>query len=368
MTEPKVCFIITDAISFEMLYRGQFEYFRDNSNLQMTFVSGGKKRDFIKLAKREVGEVFNVGLIRKPSVLKDFKTLLNLISYFSVNHFDLVIYSTPKALLLGSIATSITRHKNTIAIVQGRAYENFIGRKRWFYEILDKIALSQSKKVIFISQSLKDAYLKEGLVNSSKSYLLGSGSSNGVDTSKFIPKKTNKKHPFTVLIAGRICADKGINDLAEVIKYLDTKNIFFKLVGPIEDASSEAILSSLMSDYPNITYVPYTDSIEHHFIGADLHLFLTHREGFGNVAIEAASCGIPTFAYDVIGVKDSVKEGVSGRRFSFKDTISIAKAIHEASINPNFDREYPLAREWAIENFTQEKVWNNFLSFYKDNL
>lgn len=368
MSKPKICFIITDAVSYQMLCRGQFEYFQENSNFDMTFISGGSKQDFDKLHKRQVGKVFDAELVRKPSVIKDIKSLITLISYFSVNRFDLVVYSTPKALLLGSIATSITRHNNTIAIIRGRAYEKFFGKKRKLYQLLDRVSLSNSKKVVFISESLKEAYLNEGLISPTKSYLLGSGSSNGVNFDKFQPRNLVHDQPFTVLIAGRICVDKGIYDFAEIITHIQNKNIIFKLVGPIEDFSSEALLSSLMSDNPSIIHIPYTDSIEDHFIEADLHLFLTHREGFGNVAIEAASCGIPTFAYDVIGVKDSVKEGVSGKKFSFKDTASIAEAIDKASIDPHFNQRYTLAREWAIENFDQEKVWNNYLSFYNSVL
>ncbi len=368
MQKPKICFILTDAVSYQMLCRGQLEYFKENSNFDMTFVSGGDKQDFDKLSKRQVGKLFDAKLVRKPSFVKDAKSLITLITYFSVNRFDLVVYSTPKALLLGSIATSVTRHSNTIAIIRGRAYENFSGRKRKVYELLDKISLSNSKKVIFISASLKEAYLKEGLVSQSKSYLLGSGSSNGVNTDKFQPRNVNSGSPFTVLVAGRICNDKGIHDLAEIVGRIRNKNIIFKLVGPIEDASSEALLFSLMSNNPNIIHIPYTDNIEHHFIEADLHLFLTHREGFGNVAIEAASCGIPTFAYDIIGVKDSVKEGISGRKFDFKDTVSISKAIEEAALDPHFHSKYPLAREWAIKNFAQEKVWDNLLRFYEGSL
>lgn len=364
MQKPKICFILTDAVSYQILCRGQLEYFKENSNFDMTFVSGGDKQDFDKLSKRQVGKLFDAKLIRKPSFVKDAKSLITLITYFSVNRFDLVVYSTPKALLLGSIATSVTRHSNTIAIIRGRAYENFSGRKRKFYELLDKISLSNSKKVIFISASLKEAYLKEGLVSQSKSYLLGSGSSNGVNTDKFQPRNVNSGSPFTVLVAGRICNDKGIHDLAEIVGRIRNKNIIFKLVGPIEDASSEALLFSLMSNNPNIIHIPYTDNIEHHFIEADLHLFLSHREGFGNVAIEAASCNVPTFAYNVVGIKDSVKNDVSGQRFEFKDTKAIAKSIDSAANDKGFSNRYTNAREWVIQNFEQRKVWKSYLDFY----
>lgn len=144
MSKIKICFIITDAISYQMLCRGQFEFLKENSNFDITFISGGNSKDFEKLIEREVGNVFNAKFVRKPSALKDFKSLISLISYLTLNRFELVIYSTPKALLLGSIATSITFHRNTVAIVRGRAYENYRGRRRKAYELLDKISLLTS--------------------------------------------------------------------------------------------------------------------------------------------------------------------------------------------------------------------------------
>lgn len=374
MRNLKVCFIVTDAITFNMLYRDQLEYFRDYTSLDISLVCGGDNQHLQALSNRKVGNIFNAKLVRKPSPLKDFKSLVLLTSYFTNNRFDLVVYSTPKALLLGSLATLLTRHKNTIAIVRGRAYENYSGKKRHFYQILDKISLLNSKQVIFISKSLMNAYLEEKLVAEKKSFLLGSGSSNGVNTEKFRPsnprdkKLSNDTKSFIVLIAGRVCPDKGLYDLADVVNLIKSENVIFRLVGPIEDENSEIFLDKLMQKHSNIEYIPYSKSIEDHFQQADLHLFLTHREGFGNVAVEAASCGVPTFAYNVIGVKDSVKEGVSGKKFNFGDTRSIANAIDYAAMEPNFKAQYPSARLWVIDNFSQNKVWERYLKFYENSI
>lgn len=367
MLNKKVCFVMTDAISYKMLCRDQFEYFKDVSTLEVTLVSGGSKEDIRELIDRNVGKVYNAKLVRKPSLLNDIKSLIYLTVFIYNNEFDLVIYSTPKALLLGSIASFITRQENSLAIIQGRAYENFVGKKRFFYEFLDKLSLAASKNVVFVSKSLESKYLNEKLVHPKKSNVLGCGSFNGVNIEKFTKYKKydrNSRDSFKVLIAGRICYDKGIVDLAEVLSYIDNPNITFQLVGPVEDKKSKYVLDKIISQYSNVEYIPYTDHIEDFFTTADLHLFLTHREGFGNVAIEAASCSVPTFAYDVVGVKDSVNEGISGKKFAFQDFKAIASAIDEASTDPNFNSKYPNARNWAIDNFEQKNVWNNYLGFY----
>ncbi|MCW2898015.1 MAG: glycosyl transferase group 1 [Streptosporangiaceae bacterium] len=46
--------------------------------------------------------------------------------------------------------------------------------------------------------------------------------------------------------------------------------------------------------------------------GADLHLSTSRGEGWGLSVIEAAALGVPTVAYDVEGLRDAVRDGVTG--------------------------------------------------------
>lgn len=371
MSKPKICFIITDAISFNVLCRGQLEFIRDNSDFDITLVCGGSQTQLDILEKRKIGKVINANFKRNPSLLKDTKSLLFLLKYLTLSRFDIVVYSTPKALLLGSIASCVTLHKNRVAIVRGRVYENFSGKKRLFFHMLDKIALSTSSKVIFISDSLRQAYLNDDLIERNKEVLLGSGSSNGVDTITYSPAKNsfterqkNDSDTFNVLTVGRICYDKGLYDLAKIINESKEPKIKFIVVGQIEDKKSEIFLKDILSAHSNVEHIPHTEDVIKYFQDADLHLFLSHREGFGNVAIEAASCGIPTFAYDVTGIKNSVENGVSGQRFKFKDVKAITEAIDMAANDKDFALRYINARDWVIQNFEQKKVWKNYLDFY----
>lgn len=373
--KKKICFLVTDASSFNVLCRGQLEYIRDNSNFDITLICGGNDKQFDILYKRKVGKVINAKFHRQPSLIKDIKSLAFLIAYLSFNRFDIIVYSTPKALLLGSLASTITIQKNRIALIRGRVYENYSGSKRKMYEALDRLTLFNSNKAVFIAKSLKDAYSKDGLVNSENSVIIGSGSSNGVDIFKYKSIKPLKNivlkeqsSSFRIIMVGRICFDKGLYDLKKILKNIGKLDIKILLVGNIQDKTSGIFLEELMKNYKNIEHIPFTTDIVSYFQQADLHLFLSHREGFGNVALEAASCGIPTFAYDVVGVRDSVKNDISGQRFNFKDTLTISKAIIEAANDSNFKDKYPFARDWAIKNFEQKKVWQNYLNFYLEQL
>lgn len=363
---------MTDAISFNSLCRNQLEFLDKNSGLDFTLICGGSACDLDKLYKRNVGKVLYFPLYRKPNLVKDILCLIKLFFFFMFNRFDLIVYSTPKALLLSSIASFFTFQKNRLAIVQGRVYENKYGLKRKIFQILDKFTFIFSNKVVFVSESVMRRSIHEKLLTSNKAVLLDSGSFNGVDTDKFYPIENEQKkilrkkwnipeNDFVICTIGRICKDKGIIELKNIIeknKFTDSK---FILVGRIEDELSRNIIDNLKKK-SNFSYIEYTLDVHEIFQLSDLHLFLSHREGFGNVAIEAASCGTPTFAYDIVGIKDSVKEGVSGKRFKFKETEEILYEIEKFK-NSNV-KPYSECASWAKEKFQQEKVWDNYLKFY----
>lgn len=361
----KICFIMTEASQFNILCRGQLEYFSSQPNLEVTLVCGGDYLDIEKLKSRNIGNVKFIKLVRQPSVFVDFIALIQLFWFFLFNRFDVIVYSTPKALLLGSLASFLTFQNKRIALVRGRAYENFEGYKRKIFELLDKICLNVSHQAIFISNELKQMYLSEKLAHENKSYVIGAGSSNGVDTVKFSPAEIKNNFFFSIIIIGRICFDKGIKDLFEILKYLNPNNLEVKIVGRVEDDESKKILDNILASFSFVKYYEHVDSPAEFFSQADLHLFLSHREGFGNVAIEAASCNVPTFCYDISGLKDSVVNNVSGKRFVFKDYQGIARAINDAKDNQDkFKTNFSNARFWAIENYNQELVWKMYLEFY----
>ena len=365
----KICFIVTDAVSFNVLCKGQLEYIAQALGADITLVCGGRGEDVEKLKARDVGDLAFVPFCRKPSLFKDLYCLWLLLLFFCRNRFDLVVYSTPKALLLGSLASFITLQRRRVALVRGRAYENFTGKKRRLFVALDKLSLLISQKIIFISPSLRNVYLKEGITSSDKSLVIAKGSSNGVDVNRFRPVEV-RREAFRIVTVGRICVDKGVKELREIIRNVKSRNpaVEFELVGEIEDSTASDVVGELLR-LEGVVYLSSNPHVEQVFQRADLHLFLSHREGFGNVALEAAACGIPTFSFDVVGVRDSVAHGVSGMRFARGDIFEIANEIvRAAESREQFSRRYSGARKWAVENFSQNAVWESYAVFYRQLL
>lgn len=373
----RICYVATDAISFNVLYRGQFEYLRLSKN-DLTLLCGGSSSELQRLRERDVGNVVPISMKRRPHLLSDLKALLYLIKHFEGHRYDIIVATTPKAILLGALAAKITRQPRRVIFFQGRVYENFSGFVRRFYRFLDLISAWCAHEVLFVSKSLMEEYCQDDSVYGRKGRVLGEGSVNGLcryvfnpDSCRFRDVKKLREgvglapDDFVAVAVGRICVDKGLEELDLLAERASKKNkkLKFVLVGAVEEGV-KVIFHRLLSR-GNVIHVNFSSDVARYFSLADVHIFLTHREGFGNVAIEAAAMGVPTIAFDVVGVRDSVADGVSGRRVPFGDIEAVWTELEAMQCNRQLAAEqYVGARDWALEKFDQQRVWEVYRDFY----
>lgn len=75
-------------------------------------------------------------------------------------------------------------------------------------------------------------------------------------------------------------------------------------------AEEEARLLGIAHD--EIHFLGKIDAVAPLLASADLFLLPTDRESFGLSALEALACGVPSLAYDVGGIVEVIKDGVTG--------------------------------------------------------
>ena len=375
--DRNICFVVTDAISFNVLYRGQLEYLV-GEGFALTLICGGSVDELNLLRARNVGRVVDLGLVRAPRLFADGTSLARLLWHFLFHRYDLVLTSTPKALLLGSMAACLTMQRRRVAFFQGRVYENYRGLRRKIYRFFDRATVACVHEVLFVSRSLMSEFVGEIPAAEPKGQVLGDGSGNGICHQTFSREAVPAGRvdairreldlltsDFVVLVVGRICADKGLAEIAQVAELMAGSSARLVLVGPPEGTAAAASLKRLVAS-GLVRHVPFTPDVVSYFALADVHLFLSHREGFGNVAVEAAAMGVPTIAFDVVGVRDSVKDGVSGVRVPFGDVDAIMAALRTMMEDPERTRKrFASGRQWAIERFSREQVWARFAEFYR---
>jgi len=287
---------------------------------------------------------------RKPSLLVDIKCLLRIIKIIFKHPGSIIVTSTPKMSLIVSVCSKVLL-KNYRYIHRGAVYQNFKGLKKYIYKSIDEFIIHNSEITTFISESLFNSVKKE-LNLTTPIYNRNFNSSKGVNTEIFKPSSySNQKLKIGYL--GRICEDKGLDDIYKLIDDTRFTNYQIEIKGRLEISDSNKFFNLIKNK--NIKFSNWDSNPELFLQSIDVLFFPSKREGFGNVAMEAASCGVPTVAYSIPGVTDAIKHNKSG--ILVKKNNSIVDALHELICDKELlTRLKKSARQYALENFNQRKV------------
>jgi len=164
---------------------------------------------------------------------------------------------------------------------------------------------------------------------------------------------------FTVLFIGSRW-QKGADFVPHIINSTlkRDKSISFILVGGV--ASLPALrsqLEKLKEKYPHISFVSSLSDEDLRELYSKSHLFLfpSRYEGFGNVVLEAQSCGLPVLAFNIAGApRDVIVDGITGSLVAPYDLDAMAKEIVRYHVlwekDPETYRKISLeARERALK-------------------
>jgi glycosyltransferase involved in cell wall biosynthesis len=220
-----------------------------------------------------------------------------------------------------------------------------------------------------------------GIAPDEKLRLLGNGSSNGVDAERFSPaidttRRMRRSMGYSdeevVLgFVGRLTGDKGVPELLiafDQILHVEPRCRLL-LVGWFDSAEDALDLRwrMLIASHPRILHTGFVLDTAPYYRAMDLMVLPTHREGFPNVALEAAACGLPVITTESTGARDAVLADLTGLLIP----AGIPEAIVEASLELIRDgakrrRMGEAGRRWVIEQFSSERVLGLAVEFYRD--
>lgn len=380
MVKKKICIVIGSAMNLNSLYKDQFKFLMENGYEVTAVAPAGEEHNWLRNAGVNTKKIH---LKRPPSPFHDFFSLIQLSLFFIFNRFDIISVSTPKASLIGTLAAKISLQKNIIYTLRGRAYESATGFKKRFYEFIEEFVCSNSKKVFCISNELRKDIIQKGICKEEKIFTIGSGSSNGVDLNKFSRTKENiskgtrirekynlNKNDLLILYSGRIRKDKGINELVYAFTQLSKEhsNIYLLIQGKYDffDPLDSKVLN-LIQENPKILEAGWQKDIEDFYAASDIFAFPSHREGFGNVAIEASAMELPVIGFDVMGCRESINHNVSGILVSEICSKKLQEKLEELILNPKLRKD--LGRQgtqWVKCNFDSEIIWQGLLNTYDE--
>ncbi|TVT28916.1 glycosyltransferase family 4 protein [Salinicoccus cyprini] len=371
----EVIHLVTVSKSLYLL-RGQLEYLKNKGyKISLASSPGKELTDF-----NETSRKYTIPMEREISVFKDVFSLIRLLKLF-LNKQPLIVNSgTPKAGLLGILSAYLTNVPIRIYTMRGLKLQTTKGVKFYVLWLMEKLCCTLATDVLCISKSIQEEVIKLKLVTRDKTVVLGNGSSNGINISLY-PEKFNTKelvidnynhNLFTLGYIGRLVKDKGIDDVIQV--YQSFKNLGYScqllLVGSIEegDPISKESYDAIKED-KNIVYLPHLYNPSKYYYLIDVFLFLTAREGFGNVSIESQAASTPVIAYNVTGAKDTIQNGKTGFIIDKGNVEEVLeKAIYFYNNRAILQKYGENSREFVLNNFSNEVVWDEMDQFYQKRI
>lgn len=129
----------------------------------------------------------------------------------------------------------------------------------------------------------------------------------GVDTELFQPATNRKKTKKPIaLYVGRLSTEKNLDLLVKIWKKCRDCELWLVGDGPYR--------AGLENQLPHATFFGYQigQRLSELYASADLFIFPSVTDTFGNVVLEAQASGLPTIVTSVGGPKELVEDGITG--------------------------------------------------------
>ena len=375
--KKKLFRITTVAGSINVLLRGQLKFL--SQAYDITAIASGS--DILNVvATREGVSVKNIPMAREISPFLDIYSLFYLYFYFLKEKPYIVHANTPKASLLSMIAAFFAFVPHRVYMVTGLRFETTHGVIRFILISIERLTCFFSNKVIPEGKGVRDKLILYKITSKPLS-VIHNGNINGVDTRYFdkamylskydISPFLKYKKDITFIFIGRLVKDKGISELYLAFKEFQKHGIDSSLIllGRYETSSNslDATLVHDLKNDENVFSLGFQKDIRPFLAIADVFLFPSHREGFPNVLLQAASMSLPLISTEVNGANEVINDGVNGFLIPIGDYKSLlAKMLFFWQNKDQISIMGQKCREKAVNYFKQEDVWNEILNTYNN--
>jgi len=227
---------------------------------------------------------------------------------------------------------------------------------RWFYGQMDTIyAPSRST-----AQDLAERGIKaERIVVHPR----------GVDAERFRPDRQGRffedlglARQFKILYVGRVSREKSLDVLAQAFRQVHAHRPDARLV-VVGDGPFLAEMRAQTADLP-VVYTGYVqgDALTNAYAEADLFVFPSATDTFGNVVLEAQASGLPVVVTSSGGPREAMQPGRTGLVVAPYDASALAMSVLDLMLDRDrLARMAALARKFAASTSFDKaflKTWD----------
>ncbi|WP_244299745.1 glycosyltransferase family 4 protein [Aquimarina algiphila] len=378
----KIIRVTTVPISLGKLLQGQLQFM--SQHYDVIGVSGKGGDTLEKVSKQEGVRVIPIEMTRKITPVQDLKAVFALYRLFKKEKPDIVHSHTPKAGTLSMLAAKLAGVPHRLHTIAGLPLLEATGAKRTLLNTVEKLTYACATKIYPNSTGLNDIIIKHKFTSPKKLKVIANGSSNGIDTSFFDPglysDEDNLKlsqslginsSDTVIVYVGRLVRDKGIHELIDAFKKLNTESTTAKLLlvgtyekdlDPLSPETEEEINTN-----PNIIMVGWQDDVRPYFAISDILAFPSYREGFPNVVMQAASMGLASIVTNINGCNEIITDSNNnGKIIPVKDAEQLYENM-KMLVNDDTLRTTLAAnaRTSITSRYERKVVWNAILEEYR---
>lgn len=366
----------------EAFFDGQYKYLSDNGfDIYLMAQENVNPERFIK---RNNVSFRSINIPRSISVAKDICSLRVIINAIREINPEIVVGHSPKGALLAMLAARVTNVRIRVYYRHGYIYTTMKGLKRSLFKLVEKIVSSLATDIVNVSPSIGKLAVEERINSDSKQRCLGAGTCGGIDAmTRFNPELIDfeikkcvsrrlkiSKEDFVIGYCGRICKEKGIEELVGGFEMLKKRRkgrlLKLLLVGPYDDRDiiSEQTRKRIESDHSIILTGYIKDDLQYYYSLIDVFVLPSYREGFGMSVIEASAMELPVLVSKVHGCVDSIIEGITGEYVGISPE-AICDKLDSFISCPDIVKYGKAGRQYVLHRYDYHVIWPEVLSFYR---
>jgi glycosyltransferase involved in cell wall biosynthesis len=195
----------------------------------------------------------------------------------------------------------------------------------------------------------------------------------GVDSGLFNPGRRSLEwrrargiadSDVVVAFVSRLVTEKGLDVLQGVLAELEKRGVAHKTLivgeGPerkrLEGALAGAIFEGHLTG----------EALAVAYASADIFLFPSETETFGNVTLEALASGLPAVVADATGSNALVAHGVTGFLAPPRNSLEFTNHVEKLILNPELRHRMAGAARAASEEYEWPRILGQIASYYEE--
>jgi phosphatidylinositol alpha 1,6-mannosyltransferase len=233
---------------------------------------------------------------------------------------------------------------------------------RWFY--------NRCAQVYVPSWPMAEVLREQGVTSDIKLW------ARGVELDRFDPALRSAEWrvasgfaPSDVVVAfvSRLVWEKGLDVYADVISGLQARALPARALVVGEGPAEEALRGRLDQTAVFTGHLD-GDALPVAYASADVFLFPSETETFGNVTLEAMASGLPVVAADAAGSRMLVQDGVTGRLCAPRDSAAFLEATAELVADAEMRARMGAAARSAAADYAWPAVLRRIVGYYEEVL